>query len=112
MTQRLQVLLHEDEFEELRSAAKARRTTVAEFVRQAIRASMHTATPADVGRKLAVVREAARFTYPTADMPELLRTIEQGYLRGAPACDPVVDGRADPTALAAPSPATPGDHGS
>ncbi len=80
MSQRLQVLLEDDEFDELRAVAKAHRMTVAEWVRQALRAARRAESSYDVGRKLAVVREAAQFRYPTADISDLLRAIEQGYL--------------------------------
>ena len=96
MSQRLQVLLEDDEFDELRAVAKANRMTVAEWVRQALRAARRTEPAYDVGRKLTVVREAAQYQYPTAEIGDLLRAIEQGYLgessdagAGADAVDPV-----------------------
>jgi hypothetical protein len=82
MSQRLQVLLEDDEFDELRAVAKANRMTVAEWVRQALRAARRTEPVYDVGRKLTVVREAAQYRYPTADMGELLHTIERSYRDG------------------------------
>ena len=36
-----------------------------------------------VGKKLQVIRAAARFDYPTADIGRLLREIEMGYGSGA-----------------------------
>lgn len=54
--------------------------TVAEWVRQALRAARRDLSPADPRRRLAAVREAARGSYPTADMPQMLREIEGGYL--------------------------------
>jgi len=84
MTQRLQVLLDEDEFDEIRRVARAHRMTVAEWVRQALRAARTDEPDTDPQRKLAVVREAARGAYPTADIEVMLAEIEQGYGSGEP----------------------------
>jgi hypothetical protein len=83
MTQRLQVLLDEDEFEEIRRIAKRHRMTVAEWVRQALRAARSDEPYAEPKRKLAVLRESARGEYPTADVDQMLAEIERGQLGGA-----------------------------
>jgi hypothetical protein len=87
MTQRLQVLLEDEEFDELRAAAKAHRMTVADWVRQALRQARGAGSPYETGRKLALIREAARHAYPTAEMDDLLRVIERGYLEALPSDD-------------------------
>lgn len=79
MSQRLQVLLEESEFAEIRRAARRERMTVAEWVRQALRRARQAVPSGDPQRKLGVVREAARHAYPTAEMPRMLEEIEQGY---------------------------------
>jgi hypothetical protein len=79
MTQRMQVLLDEDEFDEIRRIARRHRMTVAEWVRQALRAARTDEPDTDPQRKLAVVREAARGSYPTADIEVMLEEIERGY---------------------------------
>jgi hypothetical protein len=83
MTQRLQVLLDEDEFEEIRRIAKRHRMTVAEWVRQALRVARSDEPYAEPKRKLAVLRESARGAYPTADVDQMLAEIERGQLGGA-----------------------------
>ncbi len=80
MTQRLQVLLDDEEFAEIRLVAQRQRMTVAEWVRQALRAAREEAPAADPRRKLAVVREAARGAYPVGDLPSMLTEIESGYV--------------------------------
>ena len=82
MSQRLQVLLDEAEFEEIRTIARRHRMTVAEWVRQALRLARRDEPATDPQRKLAVVREAARGGYPTADIQTMLTEIEQGYRSG------------------------------
>lgn len=79
MTQRLQVLLDEEEFDEIRRIARRHRMTVAEWVRQALRAARSDEPETDPQRKLAVVREAAQGSFPTADIHVMLDEIERGY---------------------------------
>ncbi len=83
MSQRLQVLLDEDEFAQIRRIARRHRMTVAEWVRQALRQARREEPSGDPRRKLAVVREAARGQYPAADLPQMLEEIERGYQGGA-----------------------------
>ncbi len=78
MTQRLQVLLEDTEFDEIRRIARRHRMTVAEWVRQALRAAKADEPYAEPKRKLAVVREAARAEFPTADIDAILADIERG----------------------------------
>lgn len=84
MSQRLQVLLDEAEFEEIRTIARRHRMTVAEWVRQALRLARRDEPATDPRRKLAVVREAARGGFPTADIGTMLTEIEKGYRSGEP----------------------------
>ena len=56
MTKRMQVLLEEDEFAEIRRVARRHRMTVAEWVRQALRRARRDEPAADPRRKLATVR--------------------------------------------------------
>jgi hypothetical protein len=82
MSQRLQVLLDEEEFAEIRRVARRQRMTVAEWVRQALRAARRNEPVGEPKRKLAAVREAARGGYPTADIATMLAEIERGYAAG------------------------------
>ena len=80
MTQRLQVLLDDEEVAEIRRVAERQRMRVAEWVRQALREARQDAPADDPRRKLAVVREAARGAYPVGDLPSMLTEIESGYV--------------------------------
>ena len=82
MSQRLQVLLDEQEFGEIRRVARRHRMTVAEWVRQALRRARQDEPSGDPKRKLAAVREAAQGAYPTSGMEQMLAEIERGYLGG------------------------------
>ncbi len=64
---------------DLRRVARARKMTVAEWVRQALRAARRQEPEGDAGAKLAAIRSAARHGFPTADVDEMLSDIERGY---------------------------------
>jgi hypothetical protein len=81
MSQRLQVLLQEEELAEIRRVARRHRMTVAEWVRQALRRARRDEPAVDPRRKLAAVRGAAQGRYPTADIDVMLSEIEAGYTR-------------------------------
>ena len=84
MSKRLQVLLEEAELREIQRSARRHRMTVAEWVRQALRAARRSEPRSDAGKKLQVVRAAAEHHFPTADIDEMLRQIESGYLDAPP----------------------------
>jgi hypothetical protein len=84
MSKRLQVLLEESELREIQRSARHRRMTVAEWVRQALRAARRSEPRSDTGKKLQAVRAAAEHGFPTADIGEMLQQIERGYLDSPP----------------------------
>lgn len=83
MSKRLQVIFEDPEYREIQRIARAHRMTVAEWVRQALRAARRREPVTDTGRKLATIRNAARHSFPTADVDQMLAEIERGYLRSS-----------------------------
>lgn len=81
MTTRMQVLLEDDEFAEIREVAKRHRMTVAEWVRQALRRARRDEPAGAPEKKLAAIRAAATGAFPTADIDQMLGEIEGGYLQ-------------------------------
>lgn len=79
MSKRLQVLLEEPELREIQRAARAQRMTVAEWVRQALRAARREVPSRDPERKLAAIRTATRHSFPAPDIEKMLQEIESGY---------------------------------
>ena len=81
MSKRLQVLLDEKEMRDIQRTAKRQQMTVAEWVRQALRAAHRQVplTDTEVKKKLGVVRTATRYDFPTGDVDQILREIDQGY---------------------------------
>lgn len=80
MSKRLQVLLEERELREIQRAARAQRMTVAEWVRQALRAARRGEPKTDAKKKREAIQAAARHSFPTADIDQMLAEIESGYL--------------------------------
>ncbi len=79
MAKRLQVLLDDTEWRELKRSARAEKTTVAEWVRRAIRHARRNTSSEDVERKLAAIRAAARHAFPSPDIEQMNEEIERGY---------------------------------
>ena len=79
MSKRLQVLLDEKEMRDIQRTAKRQQMTVAEWVRQALRAAHRQVPLTDTKKKLGVVRTATRYDFPTGDIDQILREIDQGY---------------------------------
>jgi hypothetical protein len=79
MTKRLQVLLEDSEWRELKRSARAEKTTIAEWVRRAIRHARNNSSSEDVERKLAAINAAARHAFPAPDIEEMNAEIERGY---------------------------------
>lgn len=80
MSTRLQVVLEEKEMREIRAAARRRRLTVSEWVRQALRTARHQEPIHDHETKLAAIRAAYKHEFPSVDIGQMLAEIERGYL--------------------------------
>lgn len=79
MPKRLQLILEDREYREVQRAAKVRRLSVAQWVRDALQAARRREPTGDLERKLHVIREAAKFEFPTADIDRMLAEIANGY---------------------------------
>jgi hypothetical protein len=81
---RLQVLIEDAELREIQRLARSQHMTVAEWVRQALRAARRREPLGDSRKKLEAVRAATRHAFPSGDIGQMLEEIERGY-RGGPA---------------------------
>jgi len=79
MTKRLQVLLPDTELRDIQALARRQRLTTAEWVRQALRSAHDTQGATSVADKLATIKRASVYSFPTADIDEVLGDIERGY---------------------------------
>ena len=83
MSKQLQVILKDPEYREIKRAARSRQMSIAEWVRQALELAQRREHVGKVGKKLEVIRAAARLDYPTGDIGQMLAEIERGYGSGA-----------------------------
>jgi hypothetical protein len=75
----MQVLVDDLEYRRIQRLARRRGMTLAEWVRQALRAACREEPLRDPEKKLAAIRSAARHEFPTADVERMLEQIEHGY---------------------------------
>jgi hypothetical protein len=81
---RMQVLIEETEYRKIFRVAKRQGMTLAEWVRQALRAAYRQEPLGDRDKKLAAVRTAASHEFPTADIDQMLADIASGYRSSEP----------------------------
>jgi hypothetical protein len=79
MSKRLQVLLPDPEMAEIRRLARREQVTVGEWVRRALRDARAHQPIHDAQFKLKAIRKAAEYSFPTADIDQMLEEIERGY---------------------------------
>lgn len=79
MSKRLQVILQDSEYREIRRVARSRRMSIAAWVRQALELARRHEPAGGVGKKLEVIRTAVQHDYPTGDIDRMLADIESGY---------------------------------
>ncbi len=79
MSKRLQVVMDEEELAEIESIARRKKTTVSEWVRQALRTARQAESSGDPKKKLQAVRRALGHEFPTADIEQMLSEIALGY---------------------------------
>jgi hypothetical protein len=79
MSKRLQVLLPDQEMADIQRLARRERLTVGEWVRRTLREARQRKPVNDAETKLRAVRRAAKHSFPTGDIEQMLREIERGY---------------------------------
>ena len=82
MSKRLQVILQDPEYRDIQRAARSRRMSIAEWVRQALHQARRIEPGENLGKKLEAIRRAAQYQYPTGDIDTMLAEIEKGYASG------------------------------
>jgi hypothetical protein len=79
MAKRLQVILQDPEYREIQRIARARGLSIAEWVRGALSLARRLEPSSGVEKKLAAIRAAVRYEFPTADIEQMNAQIEKGY---------------------------------
>jgi hypothetical protein len=80
MSKRLQVLVPDDEMAAIKRQAENENLTIGEYVRVALREVAAHRPTKSAAMKLELIREAAQLSLPTADVEQMNREIERGYL--------------------------------
>ena len=83
MSKRLQVILEDEDLRDIQFIAQSKGMTVAEWVRQALRAARRGESARDPRHSLKAIQTATRHSFPTADIDQMLAEIERGYSRPA-----------------------------
>jgi hypothetical protein len=78
VTKRLQVILNDSEYREVRGAARARHMSTSEWVRQALKLARFRESVGNAGKKIEVIRAAVKHEYPVADVDDMLKEIGKG----------------------------------
>jgi len=79
MAKRLQVILQDPDYREIRRIARARGMSIAEWVRSALSLARRNEPSRSVEKKLAALREAVKYEFPSPDIDTMLAEIEGGY---------------------------------
>jgi 16S rRNA C1402 N4-methylase RsmH len=82
MAKRLQVILQDPEYREIKRVARARHMSLAEWVRQALQQAGRQEPRGSVEKKLQAIRAAVKHEFPTGDINQMLAEIESGYGTG------------------------------
>jgi hypothetical protein len=78
MKKRLQVTLADKEMREIQRTAQRQHMTVAEWVRQTLRAARRQVSITDTKKKLSVIHCAAQHAFPTGDIDQILHEMGHG----------------------------------
>ncbi|MDB4957339.1 MAG: hypothetical protein JWO36_4908 [Myxococcales bacterium] len=79
MSKRLQIVVDDKEMREIERAARMRDLSVSEWVRQSLRKARASEPSGSPAKKLQVIRAAAKYSFPTADIDQMIGEIEAGY---------------------------------
>jgi hypothetical protein len=75
----MQIIMDDNEFREIQRIAKSNNMSLAEWVRQVLRAARRGQPRGNPARRIDVVREAARHSFPTGDIGQIIGEIDEGY---------------------------------
>jgi hypothetical protein len=79
MAKRLQVLIDDSEYREIRRIARSRHLSIAEWVRSVLALARREEPLVNTSKKLDAVRVAVHHSFPTGDIQQMLAEVESGY---------------------------------
>jgi hypothetical protein len=87
MSKRLQVVVGEADLERYERSASAAGLTLSAWARQAMNEAERRTSSGDVEAKLAAIREAATYSFPSPDIDTMNAEIELGRRQDLPGLD-------------------------
>jgi hypothetical protein len=84
VSKRLQVLMSDEEYACVRSAAISQKVPLGEFVRRELRSSCANSGARSADEVFRVLDWAMKCNFPTADIEQMNEEIERGYRTGLP----------------------------
>jgi hypothetical protein len=79
MSKRLQVLMTENEYAQLKRRARKNKQSVGSFVREVLRNSKLGEEETSTSDKLKSIEKSAKYEFPVSDLDTMLQEIEAGY---------------------------------
>ena len=79
MTKRLQFLLGDSEYREIKRMARSRQMSIAKWARQALGLTCQSEPSIDAEKKLEAIRRAVRYNFPSGDIEGMLGEVEAGH---------------------------------
>ncbi len=73
------MLIPDSEMSDIQRLARRERLTVGEWVRRTLREARANRPVNDPETKLKAVRHSAKYSFPTADIEQMLSEIDRGY---------------------------------
>ncbi len=84
MAKRLQVILKDPEYREIKRLALSRHMSIAEWVRQALTFARRQEPTDSMGKKLESIRIAAQHKFPAGEIENMCAEVEAGYRSNLP----------------------------
>jgi hypothetical protein len=81
MTKRLHLVLEDSEYRQIQRAARARRMSIPDLLRQTLGLGSRRNRQRSVAKELEAIRLAMRHSYPTCDIDSMLAEIEAGHVK-------------------------------
>jgi hypothetical protein len=80
MSKRLQVILADDEYKEIKELSYSTNKNIAEWVREGLHFFIKFQKPEPKEKRIAKILKYAKYTGPTGNIKSILKEIEKGYL--------------------------------
>jgi len=84
VSSRIQILVGDTELERLKEIARSEHVSLGEWARRVLRRAADESSGKPASAKLLALHKASLYSFPTADIEEIERSISEGYQNGLP----------------------------